>query len=126
MNTETAIETIRNYLKEKEFPKVCPNCGHEYKTLKQYIQETTHEGDPISYDVEMDDWQPKRPMGTISMSNCSCGSTLSLSSKKMSRFTLIRLMLWAKIESMKRNIPVSTLLSEVRLKIDKMELNESE
>lgn len=125
MNRETAIETIRNYLKKHEFPKVCSNCGYEYKTLKQFIQETKHAGEPISYDAEVGDWTPQKPIGTMSMSNCKCGSTLTLSSKKMARFTLIRLLIWAKIESMKRNISVSTLLQEVRLEIDERELQES-
>lgn len=123
MNEETVLDIIRNYLKEKEFPKVCPNCGHQYNTLKEYIEQTSHEGDPISYDAEIGDWEPKRPVGTISMSNCICGSTLSLSSKKMSRITLIRLMLWVKIESMKKNCTISEILKDIRLKIDRLELN---
>jgi hypothetical protein len=76
------IEFIREFL-ERQFPKECPNCQRGYDSLADYLHNVTHIGDPISHDADMEDWRPREPLGTIAMSNCACGNTLSLASRGM-------------------------------------------
>ena len=65
MTENEVVEIVRSYI-ESQFPKKCPSCGRRYRSLKEYLLETTHLGDPISYDAEKEDWQPKQPIGTVS------------------------------------------------------------
>lgn len=124
MTREEVVDTIYKHLSTHDFPKTCPNCGRVFQTLKEYIENTEQVGKPVSYDAEFNEWEPKKPMGTVAMSNCSCGSSISLSSKGMPLPTLLRLMMWAKMESMKHKITVSELLQSIREEIDQKALNE--
>ena len=118
MQEKDVIEIMRNHI-SKQFPKECTCCGKRYNSFAEFIRNTTYVGKPISYDAEQEDWQPERPIGTIGMSNCSCGTTLTIGSKGMDLKTLWRLMNWARKETKKRGIMMSDLLESLRSKIDK-------
>jgi hypothetical protein len=120
MTEADVVEVMRAYL-STQFPKKC-QCGRLYSSLEDYLRNTTHTGKPISYDADMENWQPKLPIGTVSMANCSCGSTLAVSSKGMNLITLLRLMFWARIETRSRGIGMSELLEDLRSKVDKVVL----
>ncbi len=113
MTKQEVIKIIRSQ-SEKQFPKTCPTCGRQYNSLKEYFQNTSRIGSPISYDALQNDWQPKNPLGTMSLANCGCGSTLSISSKGTKLLTLWRLMQWAKMEISNREISMEELLEELR------------
>jgi hypothetical protein len=118
MNENDVIEIMKNFI-SRQFPKDCTSCGKRYNSFAEFIRNTTYVGKPISYDAEQEDWQPERPIGTIGMSNCSCGTTLTIGSKGMDLKTLWRLMNWARKETKKRGIMMSDLLESLRSKIDK-------
>lgn len=118
MNENDVIEIMKNFI-SRQFPKGCTCCGKRYNSFAEYIRNTTYVGKPISYDAEQEDWQPERPIGTIGMSNYSCGTTLTIGSKGMDLKTLWRLMNWARKETKKRGIMMSDLLESLRSKIDK-------
>jgi hypothetical protein len=99
-------------------------CEHRFLTLKDYLEYTTHLGQPVSYDAEKGDWQPHEPLGTLSYANCRCGTTLTISSHGMGLFTMWRLLLWARTESWSRKMNVSDLLDDLRQKIDQQVLRE--
>jgi len=123
MNEADVIGIIREYL-DTLFPKECKCCGRHFSTLAEYILATTHLEKPISYDVELGDWQPITPIGTFSMANCSCGSTLTLSSEGMDLITLSQLMNWAREETQIRGIGMRDLLEDLRTKIDLVVLHD--
>jgi len=123
MNEAEVIGIMREYL-ATQFPKGCQCCGRQYNSLAEYLRETTHVGKPMSYDAEMGDWQPTTPMGTLSMANCSCGTTLTITSAGMDLITLHRLMNWAREETGFRGIGLSELLEDLRTKIDKIVLQD--
>lgn len=125
MNENTVVEILRSFI-DKQFPKVCPNCDRRFSTLKEYLQETTHLGKPISYDADMGEWQPEKPLGTLSFSNCPCGNTLVISSEGMGLITMWRLLIWAKRETRIRGISTEDLLAHIREKIDKQALHEED
>jgi len=117
MEEKEVITTIREFI-SKQFPKECNCCGKRYQSFREYLQNTTHAGKPISYDAEYEDWNPVKPIGSISISNCTCGSSLAISSMGMNLFTLGRLMNWARIEAKKRGVAISDILEDIRNKID--------
>jgi hypothetical protein len=123
VTAEDAIRTTRSHI-EGKFPKTCPSCHKVFATLADYLLETRHVGPPISYDAQEGDWEPTRPLGTQSMANCSCGSTLTIDSGGMSLWNLWRLMRWARHESRFRGITIDQLLIWVRAQIDEQVLGE--
>ena len=123
MNETEVIGIMRAYL-SAQFPKKCSCCGRLYNSLAEYLRNTTHAGKPVSFDAESGDWQPKIPIGTISMANCSCGTTLAISSAGMDLITMLRLMNWARKETRLRGVGMSDLLEDLRFKIDKVVLQD--
>jgi hypothetical protein len=119
------IAIVRKHVEQK-FPMTCSTCGHRFASLKEYLEYTTHLGNPISYDAESGNWRPWEPVGTLSFANCRCGTTLSLSSHGMGLFTLWRLLRWAREESSCRGISVGELLEDLRKKIDHEVLKDKE
>jgi hypothetical protein len=113
MTEAEAISEIRDYL-EGLFPKSCPNCQRHFANLREFVQLTTHQGVPISYDAQAGDWQPLKPLGTVAMSNCSCGSTLVLGSQTMPLPRLWRLLNWARTETRRGNVTPQDLLVRLR------------
>jgi hypothetical protein len=122
MTEHEVIEIIKNHI-NRQFPKKCNACGRIYQSLADYLKNTNHLDDPISYDAESGNWQPTKLAGTASFANCQCGSTLVIDSRGMEFSTMCRLLLWARKESWKRGISIRELLSYLREQIDCSVLN---
>lgn len=118
------VEIIRRHV-ERKFPMVCSSCKHRFASLKDYLEYTTHVGNPISYDAQAGNWRPRKPLGTLAFANCRCGTTLCIGSDGMGLFTLWRLLRWVRKESSSRGIGVGELLADVRKKIDQQILGET-
>ncbi|MGA2246864.1 MAG: hypothetical protein ABSH48_17870 [Verrucomicrobiota bacterium] len=123
MTEADVIREMREYL-ESLFPRNCPNCQRRFESLREYLQITTHQGLPIPYDVQAGDWQPSKPVGTVTMSNCPCGTTLALSSNELRLPRLWRLLNWARTETRRRNLTPQELLTHLRDEICKQVLGE--
>jgi hypothetical protein len=121
LNEHDVVAVVRAHI-ETKFPKVCPKCGRVFASLKEYLQITTHVGNPVSYDADMKNWTPLKPVGTLSFANCPCGTTLAISSDGMGVMVMWRLLRWARRESARRNVSVGELLDGVRQKIDRQVL----
>jgi hypothetical protein len=121
VTADNAIRMTRAHI-EGQFPKTCPSCQKVFATLADYLLETRHVGAPISYDADAGNWAPTEPVGTVSLANCSCGSTLVIDSDSMGLWTMWRLMRWARHESRRRGITVGQLLTWVRAQIDEQVL----
>jgi hypothetical protein len=119
------IEIIHNYLKSN-YPSECKNCGKQFDSLADYLRNTTHIGLPVSYDAIKGNWKLVKQIGTISMADCPCGTTLSVSSKNMDLKTMRKLMLWAKKETRKQDKKLTYLLGELRAKVDAKVFSEEE
>src|SRR5881628_3725295 len=50
MNEDEVVQIVRSYI-EGLFPRECPQCGLRFGSLREYLQLTTHVGNPISYDA---------------------------------------------------------------------------
>ena len=121
MDEHDVVAVVRAHI-ETKFPKVCTKCGRTFASLKEYLQSTTHVGNPVSYDAAMKNWSPLNPVGTLSFANCPCGTTLAISSDGMGVIVMWRLLRWVRRESAARNISVGKLLDDVRHKIDQQVL----
>jgi hypothetical protein len=123
METREEVRLTREHI-EAQFPKACTACGRRFETLADYLRATRHAGLPVSYDADVGEWTPAEPIGVFALANCPCGTTLAITSRGMSLFTMWRLMLWARAESHCRGIGIRQLLGEVRSEIDRQVLAE--
>jgi hypothetical protein len=113
MTEAEVIKAMREHL-ESQFPKVCPACGRRFESLRDYIKVTERIEPAVSYDAEMEDWTPREPVGTVTYSNCACGTTLALSSHGMPLLRLWSLYIWARGETRRRGITMQQLLTYLR------------
>jgi len=121
MTEAEVIKIIREYL-ERLFPKDCPRCQRRFASLREYLLTTKQLGPAISYDLDLGNWNPLRPMGTLSLSNCACGTTLALSSSSMPLSQLGALLNWGSAEARKRGQTPQELLNYFRDEIWKQVL----
>jgi len=121
MDETKVIKTIRAHL-QSLFPKQCNCCNKTFATFAEFVKNTEHVGKPVSYDAEMGMFAPSNPIGALGMSNCSCGSTLALSSQGLHLTTHWQLLRWGQQETTKRGCSISDILVDLRHKIDEHEL----
>ncbi len=119
MTESDAVKIIRSFIERTKFPKTCSSCGRRFNTFEEYLRNTIPRGDPVSYDAESGRWTPWSPIGTIALANCSCGTTLTISSKGMSLLTIWRLMRWARRETQRRGVHTREILARIREEIHK-------
>lgn len=123
MTSEEAVALTRAHV-ESQFPKVCGKCGAVFADLREFLLKTRHLGDPISYDEELGDREPKKPYGIFSFANCACGTTVVVTSQGMSLATMWSLMAWAREEAGRRGQTWRQVVAWVREEIDKQVLAE--
>ena len=117
------IRLIREHL-EGQFPKVCAACQRSYGSFREFLLITAPVGSTMSYDAQLNDWNPVVPMGTATYVNCPCGNTLCLTSEGMPLLRLWGLMSWARAETKKRGQTLEELLNYLREEIRKQVLGE--
>ncbi len=125
MEESDIIEALSAFISTK-FPKECPCCGRRYETFADYLRNTEHLGEPISFDADEGDWEPRKPLGTLSMANCACGTTLAIDASGLRLPLLWRMMRWARRETSARGVTTSVLLSDLRERIDAAVLGEDD
>ena len=117
LSEEQVVDIIQTAV-EKQFPKDCAPCGHRFNSMKEYLENTVHLGQPRSYDSDMKDWQPSNPLGTFSFSKCKCGNTLALGSSSVDVATMWQLLAWVKKEGQRRDLSIGELLNDLRAKMN--------
>lgn len=123
MTEAEVVQRMREHL-EGLFPKSCPHCQRRFATLREYLLNTEHVGQAVPYDALLGHWNPVKPVGTVSYSNCQCGTTLALSSKGMPLQRLWALLHWAKGETRRRGVSPQELLTHLREEICRQVLSE--
>ena len=124
MTDDAIIQMLREY-HEGLFPKVCPNCGRRFATLREYVLATQPLWPSVAYDVEMGDYKPLHPIGTLAMGNCHCGTTLALSTKGLPLSQTHQILEWLRTETVRRGLDPTELLDYVRSEIRRQVLIES-
>ena len=125
MKDDKIIDFIQHYF-ESLFPKICPNCGRNYLTLHDFIINTQLLGLPWSYDIEIGNWEPKNPIGAMTLANCACGTTLGLSTSDMTLQELHSVLKWLRTKSARQGITPQELLSHIRDEITRRILAENQ
>ena len=115
------VQLVHEYI-EDLFPRSCHNCKRSFATYRDYLLNTKHVGLPISYDVEFGDWKPSQTTGNLSLANCACGTTLSLSSESMPLAQIWLVLGWVKIETECRGCHVREVLNFLRDEVVKRAL----
>ena len=82
MNETDVIKIIRNYV-STQFSRKCNRCEKQYESFAEFIRHTRFFGKPITYGAEISDSKSKMPFTAIDMVNCSCGTTIGISTKNM-------------------------------------------
>jgi hypothetical protein len=124
MTEDDVVHIVRSYI-EGLFPRVCPNCGRRFVSLRDYLETTTHLASPVLYD-NITDGVPEKPFGPLSLASCPCGTTLGIGSRGIPTVQMIELLIWARIESRRRSISVRELLRHIRDRIDRQVLERPE
>jgi hypothetical protein len=104
------------------FPKTCPKCQRHFATYRDYLAQTKPLGTPVSYDLELGDVKPADSIGNLSMANCPCGTTLSLSSEGMPMADLWKVLKWIKLEIQNRHCSLPEMLAYIRQQVATREL----
>jgi hypothetical protein len=110
---EQAITLIVRHL-SSQFPRTCSTCGRQFESLRDFFLTTSAIGDAISFDLELGDLRPQDPLGAMAMSNCSCGTTLALTSEGMPLPHLWSVHQWANAEAKSRGIKIAVFLQDAR------------
>ena len=106
------------------FPRTCSSCGRIFASLREYIQATRPVGATISYDAELGEWKTTQPLGAAALANCSCGSTLALTTDGMPLGDIQRMLEWMKVETAKRGVTPAELLGCVREQVRKLAMTD--
>jgi hypothetical protein len=118
------IRMLRLYC-EGLFPKVCPNCGRIFATLREYIVGSQRLWPSVNYDVELGDYKTPRPIGGLAMSNCSCGTTLALSTVNLPVSQTHLVLEWIRAETELRGVEPAELFDYLRDEVRKQVLAEA-
>jgi hypothetical protein len=121
MTDDEIIRMMRKHF-EGLFPKVCPNCGRRFATLREYILNTKRIGATISYDAEMGDWETTQPIGAVAHANCPCGNTMVLTTQGMPLSQIHLVLKWVKTETERGGLSPKELIGYVRDEIRKQVL----
>jgi hypothetical protein len=117
MTEDDVVRFVRSYI-EGFFPKVCPKCGRQFDSLRDYLQRTTHMGSPHFSEPPPGDATPENAVGPIAHATCVCGHTLTIGSKGIPKDQLVELIDWARAEAQTRSISSTALLRHIRDRID--------
>ncbi len=96
------------------FPRACPKCRRHFATLRDYILNTERIGGTISYDAELGEWTPRRPMGAVALANCACGNTLALSTEGLPLAQIHQMLAWVKAETERSGASAKDVIGRVR------------
>jgi hypothetical protein len=124
VNDDQIIRMVREHF-EGLFPKVCQKCGRRFETLWEYILNTKPIGEIMAYDAESGEWETAQPLGGMALSNCSCGTTLSLTTETMPLSQIHLVLKWIRAETERRGLSVKDLMGYVREEVRRQVLTGS-
>ncbi|MDR3413440.1 MAG: hypothetical protein P4L87_21210 [Formivibrio sp.] len=104
------------------FPKICAKCNRHFASYQDYLANTKAIGLPVSYDLEAGEVKPSQSQGNLSLANCHCDNTLSLSSDGMLVTDLWMVLKWITLEADRRKSTIPTVLSYLRDAVTTREL----
>ena len=126
MNEDQIVDILfRHY--NSLFPKTCSSCGKKFETFKTYVEEVTPVGRSVSYDAEVGTWGkgPAPLIGSAAMSNCTCGTTLSLTTDDMEESRRRELLAWIKEQVDASGVAPSDILQRLRVHVRERVLEHS-
>jgi hypothetical protein len=123
LTEDDAVRIVRSYI-EGLFPKVCPKCGTQFASLRDYLRSTTHLGSP--YFLESAREAVENPLGPIAHALCICGHTLTIGSEGIPKDQLVELITWARADAQRRSVDLNQVVRALRDRIDVEVLHDDE
>jgi hypothetical protein len=123
MIDDDVVRIVRAYI-EGLFPKVCPKCGRQFLSLRDYLRSTTHLGGPHVFESARE--ATENPLGPIAHALCTCGNILTIGSEGIPKDQLVELIAWAKADAQRRSIDINQVLRALRDRIDAEVLHDNE
>jgi signal transduction histidine kinase len=123
LDWHACVHVLREHF-EGKFPLCCASCGREFRSLRDYLQTTTHLGAPVSHVLDSGAVAAQLPeVGeTTSFARCPCGTTLALDLSGMPLVTRLALLSFARGEAKRRAISFRQLLRDLRDDIGRLVL----
>jgi hypothetical protein len=113
MTEADIMRVIREHV-DRQFPKKCRACQKVFLDYRDYLLNTQHQGNPVSWDIEMDNWKPADSSGNFALANCRCGNTLVISSSGMPLMQIWKILHWVKMESLRRGVKIEEIICYIR------------
>ena len=113
MSTDEIVQMMHRHF-ESLFPRQCSTCGHRFGSLREYILGTQRVAGTISYDAERGDWDTKLPIGAIAHANCTCGTTLALTTEGMPLADVHAVLRWVRAECLALQAPPRVVIESLR------------
>jgi hypothetical protein len=115
--TEAEVVAIMRKHAEEQFPKTCSKCRLVFRTYADYVRTVTPIGAPVPFDEPRGDGKTKAQLGAVSMANCPCGTTLSISSRGRPAETAEGITTWAREQAAREGITLEQLLERLRARL---------
>jgi hypothetical protein len=116
------VAIIRKHI-EAQFPKTCSMCHRIFRTYADYVRTVTPVGAPVLFAKTRTDGETKAPLYAVGMTNCPCGTTVSISSLGMSEEPVANITRWALERAARDGTTVAQLLDRLltRLRAEALE-----
>jgi len=102
------VDLLRQHCSD-QFPKSCPKCDRSYTSFREYVLETN----PVGLQCFDSAKSLADPIGTLSLANCECGTTISVRCSE--RDDMYRQFLRAvEADAKKSGVGIDTVLNELR------------
>lgn len=99
------------------FPKRCSSCGVVYSTFRDWSENVRPLDGTISYDAETGTWGEGDLIGAAVLANCTCGTTLSLSTDALHEDTHRAMLKWLKRKVEASGKSPSEVLDDLRTQV---------
>ncbi len=103
------------------FPMQCPMCSRTYHNFREWAQTAKPLEGTISYDAESGEFDEAEDLiGAAVLSNCPCGTTLSLDTKALKEETHRAILRWLKLKSEATGLHPRDILDNLRAQVREM------
>jgi hypothetical protein len=124
--TEGEVVAIMRRHVDAQFPKTCSKCHRVFQTYSEYVRTVTPIGTPVLFERTRGEGEAKAQLGTVSMANCTCGTTLSLSSRGRSQQPEVSITTWARERAEHEGITLEQLFERLRARLRTEALEEAD
>lgn len=125
LTEQAALQVLKEHF-ETMFPRNCSGCGRRFNDLREYFHETHSLGSMICNGGDAIDSTSTKPLLSITFANCTCGTTVTLSTMDMDESARCDLLQWLREEMKQVAAPPNQIFSALKLRLRRMVLEEQQ